>query len=367
MATPLGKYKRVKLELKMKALDAIILDVWKPPGMSRWCMHGDDDHLAWKRPVFLEACRGLRTVGGSIDTFGLGSTYWIRVGGRLIRTLDQSTRDQIKGMDSKIVTVDQFAMVMASIQEAIASLSRMIDGQQVSPQDGAHRSKYARREERRKEKQSEENRGQAAAVFLRTFGALPEVHFLHSIYHFKAQEVKNPMLQTVHDSELKRRSYSHFKQITPKCCEISLLLREFRSLFVQCYGIPPEATRYMPQAGTLRTSSQPNSEDFSTEDERLSFLSLGVRKARQVISNHGNALVYPCEPLVGDFKVINFVDYSLNQGAPAGHKSAETPIGHESKWRRCRGSNLESNGAVATAAARDESNGAVAGDGATLQ
>ncbi|RVW32839.1 hypothetical protein CK203_107196 [Vitis vinifera] len=30
-------------------------------------------------------------------------------------------------------------------------------------------------------------------------------------------------------------------------------------------------------------------------------------------------------------KVINFVDYSLNQGAPTGHESAETPIGHESK------------------------------------
>ncbi|RVW62039.1 hypothetical protein CK203_064781 [Vitis vinifera] len=30
------------------------------------------------------------------------------------------------------------------------------------------------------------------------------------------------------------------------------------------------------------------------------------------------------------FFVINFVDYSLNQGAPAGHESAETPIGHES-------------------------------------
>ncbi|RVW88675.1 hypothetical protein CK203_043818 [Vitis vinifera] len=116
------------------------------------------------------------------------------------------------------------------------------------------RSKYARREARREEKQSEENRGKLAAVFFCTFGALPEVHFLHSIYHFKAQEVKNPMLQTVCDSELKRRSYSHCKQITPKCCEISLLLREFRSLFVQCYGIPPEATRYMPQAGTLRTS-----------------------------------------------------------------------------------------------------------------
>ena len=62
------------------------------------------------------------------------------------------------------------------------------------------------------------------------------------------------MLQTVRNSELKRRSYSHCKQITPKCCEISLLLREFRSLFVQCYGIPLEATRYMPQARMLRTS-----------------------------------------------------------------------------------------------------------------
>ena len=33
--------------------------------------------------------------------------------------------------------------------------------------------------------------------------------------------------------------------------------------------------------------------------------------------------------------VINFVDYSLNQGAPTGHESAETSIG------------LEPNGAVA--------------------
>ena len=91
-------------------------------------------------------------------------------------------------------------------------------------------------------------------VVLATFGALFEVQLMHAIYHFKSQEVNNPMLQTVHNLELKRRSYSHCKSITLKCCEISLLLREFRSLFVQCYGIPPEATRYMPQAGTLRTS-----------------------------------------------------------------------------------------------------------------
>ncbi|RVW11875.1 hypothetical protein CK203_085649 [Vitis vinifera] len=138
------------------------------------------------------------------------------------------------------------------------------------------------------------------------------------------------MLQTVHDSELKRRSYSHCKSITLKCCGISLLLREFAAFFVQCCGIPPEATRYMPQVGTLRTS-------------------------RQVISVHGDSLVYPLrafgrwfegkskvkdhlewqvlgeryEPWQGA-SVINFVDYSLNQGAPAGHESAETPSRHES-------------------------------------
>ena len=43
----------------------------------------------------------------------------------------------------------------------------------------------------------------AVAVFLHTFGELPEVHFLHDIYHFKAQEVKNPTLQIVYDLELK--------------------------------------------------------------------------------------------------------------------------------------------------------------------
>ena len=49
------------------------------------------------------------------------------------------------------------------------------------------RSKYARKEHWREEKQSEENRGKPAAVFFCNFGALPEVLFLHSIYHFKAQ------------------------------------------------------------------------------------------------------------------------------------------------------------------------------------
>ena len=57
----------------------------------------------------------------------------------------------------------------------------------------------------------EENRvrktGDTAAVFHCTFGALTEVHFLHSIYHFKSQEVENPTLQTVYELELKWGRY----------------------------------------------------------------------------------------------------------------------------------------------------------------
>ena len=54
----------------------------------------------------------------------------------------------------------------------------------------------------------------AVVVFFRTFGALPEVHFLHAIYHFKYQEVKNPTLQTVYNLELKWERYGLRKTTT---------------------------------------------------------------------------------------------------------------------------------------------------------
>ena len=40
-------------------------------------------------------------------------------------------------------------------------------------------------------------------VMSTTFGALPGVQFMHAICRFEAQEVNNPILQTVHDLELK--------------------------------------------------------------------------------------------------------------------------------------------------------------------
>ncbi|KAL6314367.1 hypothetical protein AAG906_021201 [Vitis piasezkii] len=42
----------------------------------------------------------------------------------------RTDRDRLEDMDSQVVTVDQFAAAMASIQEAIANLGQRIDGQQ---------------------------------------------------------------------------------------------------------------------------------------------------------------------------------------------------------------------------------------------
>ena len=49
------------------------------------------------------------------------------------------------------------------------------------------------------------------------FGALNIAQIMHTIYHFEAWEVRNLVLQTVHDLDLKRRSYGHFKTDGAEC------------------------------------------------------------------------------------------------------------------------------------------------------
>ncbi|RVW23217.1 hypothetical protein CK203_100448 [Vitis vinifera] len=103
----------------------------KPPGNARKCMCGGDDHLAWKHPVSWRRAEGCVPPEGEFIVTSLDSPLWIRVGGRLTRVSDQLDQRSDQGdMDSQIVTVDQFAAAMASIQEAIASLGQRIDGQQ---------------------------------------------------------------------------------------------------------------------------------------------------------------------------------------------------------------------------------------------
>ncbi|RVW48269.1 hypothetical protein CK203_069538 [Vitis vinifera] len=119
-------------------------------------MCGGDDHLAWKHPVSLEACRGLRTVGGhlAVDAFvtlefssniqisdchlrtiqfrirlSLESHSWRRVRGRLIRA------DSYPSSDSSVEMSDELASTLASIQEFMAGVSKRLDQLESSHQD----------------------------------------------------------------------------------------------------------------------------------------------------------------------------------------------------------------------------------------
>ena len=85
-------------------------------------------------PIESHSYRTLSSVSIFVEGFtliDLDSPLWIRVGGRLTRVSDQLDQRSNQGdMDSQIVTVDQFAAAIASIQEAIANLGQRIDGQQ---------------------------------------------------------------------------------------------------------------------------------------------------------------------------------------------------------------------------------------------
>ena len=67
----------------------------------------------------------------SIFVPNLDSPSWNGVRGKLTRASDQpNQRVDQRYMDSQVVIIDQFVVTMASIQEARASLSQRIDGQQ---------------------------------------------------------------------------------------------------------------------------------------------------------------------------------------------------------------------------------------------
>ena len=78
--------------------------------------------------------------------------------------------------------------------------------------------KNAMRENKERNLTWRNSRGQQP---LDTFWAHPRVHCIHTIYCFKAREVRSPTLQTVCKSELKWRSYGHWKLIAPSWKTIS--------------------------------------------------------------------------------------------------------------------------------------------------
>ena len=98
----------------------------------------------------------------------------------------------------------------------------------------------------KKEKSNMKNsRGQQ---LLDTFLVLPGVHFMHTISCFKAQEVRSPTLQTVHESELKRRSYGCLKTTAQSWAKISQLRNEIHLRnFARCFTVvKPPASTHLP-------------------------------------------------------------------------------------------------------------------------
>ncbi|RVW11686.1 hypothetical protein CK203_103467 [Vitis vinifera] len=146
-------------------------------------------------------------------------------------------------------------------------------------------------------KQSEENRGQQ----LQSSFALLE-QFPKSIFY---------ILYVIY--KLRKSTIQCFK------CVVDFLLK----LPDICDKLEAENLKMKDNFAALReypfAANQSFSEDFSSEDERLGSLSLGVK----ITGRH--PLVISCELVTGNPRL----KITLN-GAPAGHESAETPIGHES-------------------------------------
>ncbi|KAL6346230.1 hypothetical protein AAG906_027988 [Vitis piasezkii] len=91
-----------------------------------------DDHLAWKRPVSSEACKRLSIAVGGIPFLhvdaskGLQSLFGYTLGLVLPHLVSKGSLVHFferLDMDQRVVTVDPFTIAMASIQEALASLS----------------------------------------------------------------------------------------------------------------------------------------------------------------------------------------------------------------------------------------------------
>ena len=80
-----------------------------------------------------------------------------------------------------------------------------------------------------------------------TFRVLLGVHFMHTICCFKSQEVRSPTLQTVHELELKQRSYGRLKTTAQSwakwAAKISLGVSQLRNhpLAHECHFPAPYA------------------------------------------------------------------------------------------------------------------------------
>ena len=96
--------------------------------MSRQCMCGGDDHLAWKRLVSSEACRELRIVGGynrlcqgsfKVHPYPFRATLTLQVESQILRLgLPPYTWVHLRAFRASLVTVRiQYSLFLVSSRE----------------------------------------------------------------------------------------------------------------------------------------------------------------------------------------------------------------------------------------------------------
>ena len=88
----------------------------------------------------------------------------------------------------------------------------------------------AKRSKEEKQAKWREAKRTEAAVFLRTFGALSEVYFLHAIYHFKAQEVRIERFKPCTIWSWNEEDIAFGRQLLQACAKFAQHLQLVRTL-----------------------------------------------------------------------------------------------------------------------------------------
>ena len=108
------------------------------------------------------------------------------------------------------------------------------------------RSKYARKEQRREEKQSEENRGQQLHFWSTYRNPFSTFYIPFQSSGSQESNASSGVWFGVETKKLQPLQVNHSKVLRNH----PFVAKWFRSLFVQCCGFPPKVAQYMPQAGS---------------------------------------------------------------------------------------------------------------------
>ncbi|WJZ84240.1 hypothetical protein VitviT2T_003854 [Vitis vinifera] len=89
-------------------------------------MCGCDDHLAWKRPVSPEACRGLRTTGGVLDSFSVVTGPRAEIDDMMVMIFSEHI--EIRLLQLRFTMSDEIASItLITLYEMMVDLTQRVE------------------------------------------------------------------------------------------------------------------------------------------------------------------------------------------------------------------------------------------------